>query len=101
MCTRNADRLKLVVVNSFGAGVFTAQQLRDAWGSMYRGHPFTKQPIADYCVNMKAGHPPRPENHMPEKDMFLFRVKEGVYRMHDPQRDGLWRRVGDCMEQVD
>ncbi len=67
MCTKNADRLKLVVVNSFRAGVFSRREIKEIWQRVYPEFPFDNQVMADYCVNMKSG-----KGTFPEEDIFLF-----------------------------
>ena len=92
---KNADKLKVVIVNSFRARVFTLQEVKAAWESVYPDSPFKKQSFRVYCVNMKSS------KSRLEKHKFLFRVKKGEYRIYDHQRDGRWRRVSDHMEQMD
>ena len=96
MCKSNADRLKVIIVNSFRAGVFTRQEMKELWQRAYPESPFDHHLImSDYCVNTISGYPT-----FPEKDRFLFSLERGKYRMYNPDSDGHWKRIGDRMVKV-
>jgi len=89
------DRVKLVIVSKFGARVFTRQELLDAWRQEYPDiNPEGRVLMSDYCVNTVSGA------DYPGKYRFLFRVREGEYRIYDPSRDGKWQVTEGKVEQV-
>jgi len=92
-----ADKLKITVINSFRGGVFTGQEIREAWERVHPELPFDGRIImSDYCVNTISGY-----GTVSDTDRFLFRVKQGVYRIYDPQRDGQWQRIDDTIRQTE
>lgn len=89
------DRVKLLIVTKFGARIFTRQELLDAWRLEYPGiDPEGRVLLSDYCVNTVSG------SDYPEKYRFLFRVRQGEYRIYDPSRDGKWQVTEGKIEQV-
>ncbi|MCK4734546.1 MAG: hypothetical protein KAT65_18975 [Methanophagales archaeon] len=83
---RNIDKIKLVVIDNFGASVFTRQQLLEKMREKYPDVPEGSILMSDYCVNTVSG------GEFSNEYRFLFRVKQGEYRLYDPYRDGKWKK---------
>lgn len=100
---RIVDKVKLLVIEKFEAGIFTSQELKREWEGRYRNDEFEGRVLlSDYCVNTISGYPTdrvAPAVSRPE-DRFLFWIEKGKYRIYDPQRDGRWRREVDRMIQI-
>jgi hypothetical protein len=77
------DRVKMLVVNKFGARVFSRKELLDAYKDEYRDSPLDSVCPGDFCVNFKT-------RQWRKRHAFLFAVKKGQYRIYDPSRDGVW-----------
>ena len=88
------DKLKILIVDQFGAGVFSRQALLSAWIPKYPNNHTSSVLPADYCVNEKTGRHTKPEHR------FLFAVEEGKYRIYDPFRDGKWKIDENGARQV-
>ncbi len=88
------ERVTLLVVTRFGAGIFSRQELLNAWINEYPNSPTSSVLPADYCVNTKTGR------HTPLEHRFLFTVEEGIFRIYDPSRDGTWEIDEDGARQV-
>lgn len=82
---RNIDKIKLVVIDNFGASIFTRRQLIEKMREKYLDVPEGSILLSDYCVNTISG------SEFQDDYRFLFRVKKGVYRLYDPYRDGKWK----------
>lgn len=95
-----ADRVKILAVDNFGAGVFEGKNLIKAWRKKYPNEdPEGRVLLSDYCVNTISGCDPTKDTK--NEDIFLFRVKRGFYRIYDIQRDGKWKRIKNQMVQED
>ncbi len=90
------NKIKLCIVDNFGAGVFTRPQLLKC---MERDFPKVQEGsilVADYCVNRKSTG-----QQIADDERFLYWVGRGKYRLYNPQQDGKWGRKGYPRSQVD
>ncbi len=88
------DKVKLLVINRFGASVFSRQELLRACKEEHPDIPKDSIMPGDYCVNLKTGRWRKRE------DRFLFWLKRGSYRIYDRPRDGEWEITKNGVRQL-
>lgn len=89
------NKIKLCIVDNFGAGIFTRQQLLKYMKRDFSGVPEGSILIADYCVNRKSTG-----QQIEDSERFLYWVGRGKYRLYNPQQDGNLTVKGYSKSQV-